>query len=106
MKLENFLEIANQFFAEAGRLLKTKNWDYAGKEVFENFTKQSALCSVLELDVSKEEHWILAQIVEKLVRLRNLEGKEPKHDSVRDSCMDIVNFAVLYYGITMEKKDG
>jgi len=105
MEVEKFLEIASGLLSEAKGLLKTKNKDYSEGEAFRNFEKQAAICGTLKLDFSKREHWALAQIVEKTNRLRELEGKPPHHDSVRDTCLDGINFFVLYYGMVTEKKE-
>lgn len=103
MKVENFLKIADGLLLEAKGLLKTKNKDYSEGEPFRNFERQAALCKTLELDVSKREHWALAQILEKVNRLRELENRQPQHESIRDTCADGINFFILYYGMKKEE---
>ena len=105
MKVEDFLKIADGLLSEAKGLLRTKNKDYSEGEPFRNFEKQAAMCKILELDISMRDHWALAQIVEKLNRLRELENRKPQHESIRDTCMDGINFFTLYYGMKKEEED-
>jgi len=82
---------------------ETKNEDYSKGDAFGAFEKEAKICEILSLDASKREHWALAQIVAKVVRLKGLENRDPHHESIRDSCVDIMNFSALYYGMRREK---
>lgn len=103
--VKDFLKIADELLSESKGLLRTKNEDYSKGAPFRNFERQAALCKILELDISKREHWALAQILEKVNRLRELEDRDPKHESTRDTCADGINFFVLYYGMKKEEED-
>jgi len=106
MKTNQFLVTANDFFEKATALLETKNKDYANEnDVFSNFDKLAQIAKILDLDVRKKEHGALYSIVDKLIRIRNLENKKPNHESVKDSCLDGVNYFVLYYGMKTEEKE-
>jgi len=103
MERDELLKFATDLFSEAESLLKTKNEDYAKqKDVFRNFDKVSQIAEILGLDVKKREHGALYEIVKKLCRLVNLEDKEPWHESVAGSCVDAINYIVLYYGMRRE----
>lgn len=105
MKINQFIATAHLLSIDAVKLLRSKNEDYSPGEAFGAFDKQAQIAKVLDLDVKKREHDALYRIVGKLVRLRALEDKDPQHESVRDNCMDGINFFTLYYGMRTEKKD-
>lgn len=104
MKINQFIAMSLLFYSDAAKLLRSKNDDYSKGEAFGAFDKQAQIAKVLDLDVKKREHDALYRIVGKLVRLRALEDKDPQHESVRDNCMDGINFFTLYYGMRIEKK--
>lgn len=105
MKIEKFLKIASGLLSEAKLMLKTKNEDYSKGDAFGAFEKEAEICGILGLDASKREHWALAQIVAKVVRLKGLENRHPHHESIRDTCADGINFFTLYYGMRVEEKE-
>jgi len=103
---ENFFNDSVSIFAEATRLLKTKNEDYTNRqEPFENFEKVSKVCKILGIDITKRHHGALYQIISKITRLLALDGREANHESIRDTCVDGINYFVLYYGMVDEDKD-
>jgi len=103
MEMTEFMMYVMTLFSDADKMLKMKNSDYAnGTDVFKNFTETSEIVRAMGLDLRKREHIALYEIVKKVNRLVNLGDSKPKNESVRDSCLDIINFAVLYYGMMSE----
>jgi len=105
MEMKEFLELTMELFAEAEMLLKSKNEDYAKQEdAFKNLNRTSQMVEVLDLDLSKREHIPLYEIVKKVHRLVNLGDTKPQHESRKDNCLDIIVFAILYYGMMIEER--
>lgn len=103
MELNEFLEIALGLFEEAGILVQSKNKDYSKQEnAFRNFDRTSQIVRALGLDLGKREHIALFEIVKKVHRLVNLGDREPQHESIKDTCLDIIVYIVLYYGMMSE----
>lgn len=86
---------------EAGNLMKLKNQDYAkGDDPFLNFRS----AQVVGVEV---ERGILVRLLDKLSRAGNLISKEPSvvNESMRDTVLDIINYAILFYAVNNERKN-
>ncbi len=97
--------LAIDMLCDAHDLLKTKSDDYALGTAFDNFEKVTEICKIMKLDINNMAHDPLKRIVSKALRLRSLEGKEPKHESVRDTCLDGINFFIIYYAMFIEASE-
>jgi len=94
--------LAIDMLCDAHDLLNTKGDDYALGTAFDNFEKVTEICKIMELDINNMAHDPLKRIISKVLRLRSLEGKKPKHESVRDTCLDGINFFIIYYAMFIE----
>ena len=100
---EKLLDTHQQLTLEAFELMKTKNHDYTsgGGDPFANFRMASAM------GISPVTG-ICLRIGDKLQRLRTFAEKGELHvkgEGVRDAALDIINYAVLCYGLSMEESD-
>lgn len=88
-------ELHDDLTDAAYRLMLDKNADYAGKEdPFANFR----LCEAARL--CSAQQGILMRMLDKVSRLStHASGQKLNTDSMRDSVIDIINYAVLFYGI-------
>lgn len=77
------------------KLMKAKNTDYGGKQdTFHSFRSFGSL-------------GILVRLSDKLSRLQAFETNgtlEVKDESVKDTVLDIINYAVLYYSFLLSEK--
>jgi len=96
------MHLAINMLSDAHDILGTKTDDYSIGKAFDNFEKVTEICKIMKLDINNMAHDPLKRIVSKVLRLRSLEGKEPKHESVRDSCIDGICFFIIYYGMFVE----
>jgi hypothetical protein len=75
--------------------MREKNADYAGsQDPFANFklTEAARLCSA--------QQGILIRMLDKVSRLSTHAGGQAlKTDSMKDSVIDIINYAILFYGM-------
>jgi len=105
MDIKEFSALALNLFEEAGELLQSKNEDYAKSEdAFKNLNRTSRMVEILDLDLKRREHVALYEVVKKVHRLVNLGDREPRHESIRNDCVDIINYIALYYGMMGEEK--
>lgn len=83
--------------ATALALMEKKNHDYAAaSDPFRNFRMFGPL-------------GILVRLSDKMSRLRSFEEEGQllvKDESVQDTVLDIINYAVLYYGMVLERVGG
>ncbi len=100
MNTARLLELHQEMCAEAWKIMEVKNHDYAGPgdDAFSNFRacEQVGLCPSLV--------GLLCRMIDKLKRLITFTktGKLKVNESAKDSCIDLINYAVIYYGITQE----
>lgn len=79
-------------------LLKSKGDDYTSGDTtrYENFLRQAEIVSWFKSDVDKA---FASMIAVKLTRLGSLlDNKEPKHESIEDTFIDLINYAALWGG--------
>jgi len=104
MNREHLLKLHKQLTTEAELLMERKNHDYAGaggEEPFANFTRCEAM------GITSTEQGFLVRMVDKLSRLSSFyESRElaVRDESLRDTILDIINYAVLLYAYTQDTK--
>lgn len=78
-------------------ILSTKGSDYADEDVLKNFKQVAQICSILNIDARTIYGTHLFYIIIKVQRICNLlnSGKTAKHESVRDSIIDLRNYISL-----------
>lgn len=80
--------------AKALDICKKKNHDYSKGHPFGNFMVAEAM------QVTTAEGGIIVRIGDKLSRLSSvLEKGAQVQESIEDTCLDIINYAILLYGI-------
>ena len=86
-------------------LMKTKNQDYTSGDTtrYENFIREAELIGWFKNDFDKA---YVALIAVKLTRLASLlDVKEPKHESIEDTFIDLVNYCALWGGFRTSSLD-
>lgn len=89
----------------AFELMQRKNADYAGKggdEPFANFTRCEAM------GICKTEAGMLVRMTDKMSRLSSFVESGTlavKDESVEDTCLDLINYSVLFYTFLQSKKE-
>jgi len=79
-------------------LMKTKAEDYtSGKtDRYENFIRQAEIMSWFK---NEQDKAFVSLITVKLARLASLlDSKEPKHESIEDTFIDLINYCALWGG--------
>lgn len=105
MNRQDLVRIHGKLVAEAHHLMVRKNKDYAGKggeEPFANFTRVEAMgiCSTTK--------GFLVRLTDKLSRLSSFADSGTfavTDESLRDTVLDIINYAVLLYAYETEERD-
>ena len=99
------LELHKKLCDEAKNLMQRKNHDYAGGRheniPFANFTR------VESMGITTTEKGILVRLTDKMSRLSTFsqEGHFSVADeSLRDTVLDVINYAILLYGYVQSKK--
>lgn len=86
-------------------LMNLKNRDYAGnggQEPFANFTRCEAM------GICSTEQGFLVRLTDKMSRLSSFVESGKLHvsdESFEDTCVDIINYMVLFHSYVSEKKD-
>lgn len=103
MNRDQYLKLHESLCKEALELSTRKNHDYAGKggeQPFANFERCEAM------GICTTGQGFLVRITDKLSRLSSFEQAgefKVKDESVKDTVLDIVNYAVLYYAQKQSK---
>lgn len=81
----------DDFQADARRLVVRKNADYANEDyALINFTRAAMIAATTEGQVC------IVHIATKIARLQELlMGKHPQNESIRDTLLDLANYAFL-----------
>lgn len=84
------------------KVMFSKGNDYANEDRLSNFKLGGAICGL-----TAEQH-CLALIATKVARLGTLlsGNKEPNHESVSDSIMDMCNYGILLDMIISDRENG
>lgn len=105
MTREELLKCHKDLCTKAHELMKLKNADYAGKsgtEPFANFTRCESM------GICNTEAGMLVRMTDKLSRLSSFVEAgafKVKDESLEDTCVDIINYAVLFHSFIQDKKN-
>jgi len=105
MNREELLNTHETLCNKSRALMRKKNADYAGGrgvEPFANFTRCEAM------GICKTEAGMLVRMTDKMSRLSSFleSGKfEVADESLEDTTLDIINYAVLLYAYVADKKN-
>lgn len=105
-----FTRFQRAFYDEAHELMRRKNADYAtgGEDDAEAFRNFNRIEQYYELGVSAEAA-TYARLLDKIARFARLisPGYEQQvtDESLRDTALDIANYASIIYGIVHEKRN-
>mgnify|MGYP003109748842 FL=1 len=96
----------HEMLCKQGReLMNLKNRDYAGnggQEPFANFTRCEAM------GICSTEQGFLVRLTDKMSRLSSFVESGKLHvsdESFEDTCVDIINYMVLFHSYVSEKDD-
>ena len=102
-KRQNLMVAHEAMCAKARVLMDKKNQDYAGDEdIFANFRRTE------DMGITSTEKGFLVRMTDKFSRLASFtENNElaVKDESVEDTLIDIINYAVLFHQYIKMKKD-
>jgi hypothetical protein len=105
MNREELLKNHERLCGMALDLMKKKNHDYAGRggeSPFANFTRCEAM------GICSTEQGFLVRLTDKMSRLSSfIEAGtlQVKDESVEDTILDVINYAVLFQSYLQEKKE-
>jgi hypothetical protein len=105
MNREQLLENHNRLCTTALNLMRRKNHDYAGRggeSPFANFTRCESM------GICTTEQGFLVRMTDKMSRLSSfIEAGtlQVKDESVEDTILDIINYAVLFQSYLESKKE-
>ena len=105
MDREGLLKYHNLLSTRAFELMQRKNADYAGRggdEPFANFTRCESM------GICKTESGMLVRMTDKMSRLSSFVESgtlSVKDESVEDTCLDLINYSVLFYAYLQSKKE-
>jgi hypothetical protein len=103
MNRDDYLKLHESLCKEALELSTRKNHDYAGKggeQPFANFERCEAM------GICTTGQGFLVRMTDKLSRLASFEQAgefKVKDESVKDTVLDIINYAALYYAQKQSK---
>lgn len=98
MTKEEQIEHIRLFTDRMKGLLESKGNDYSNDDRLSVFKLTAVLCH------TTPEKVVLDKIITKVMRLSNLLSKgQPNHESIDDTIIDLVNYAVLLDQIIKEK---
>ena len=106
MTRELLLDIHTELTQNAQELMDKKNKDYAGAsgaQPFANFERVEAL------GVCSTEKGFLVRVIDKLSRLSSFADAGTfavEDESLRDTVIDLINYAVLIYAYNSAKQTG
>lgn len=104
MNREELLKNHEVLCRKAHELMQRKNADYAGRkgnEPFANFTRCEAM------GICSTEQGFLVRMTDKLSRLSSFVEAgtfQVKDESLEDTIVDIINYAVLFQSYVQDKK--
>jgi hypothetical protein len=103
MTREELLGLFDEMTLEAKGIMKAKNADYSGgkDDVFANFRGCTAFGVEPELG-------LMIRMQDKMKRVESFVEKgrlEVRDEGVRDTCIDLINYSVLLYGLLLERTE-
>lgn len=101
MNREELFKLHQELSSIALEIMKNKNEDYSLGHPFGNFMVAEAL------QASTAENGIIIRMSDKLSRLVSVfaKGAKVKDESIKDTIIDIINYAVLMYGVYVHKSE-
>lgn len=87
-----------QLMEKGKKLLKSKADDYTSGDTtrYENFERQALIMSWFKAETDKA---FVGLIAVKLARLGSLlDSREPNHESIEDTFIDLINYCALWGG--------
>ncbi len=105
MNRDELLKRHETLCTQGRELMNLKNRDYAGnggQEPFANFTRCEAM------GICSTEQGFLVRLTDKMSRLSSFVESGKLHvsdESFEDTCVDIINYMVLFHSYVSEKKD-
>jgi hypothetical protein len=105
MNRQELLKHHQTLCSKAFALMQKKNADYAGRsgeEPFANFTRCESM------GICKTEAGMLVRMTDKMSRLSSFVESgtlQVKDESVEDTCLDLINYSVLFYSYLQGKKN-
>jgi hypothetical protein len=94
MDLDLLLKFQDEVFAECRKVMAERAKDYASpSDALINFKRAA---SVIDSDAKEV---CLTHLASKLARLRSVSDPW-------DTCLDIINYAIIYLALTGEKEEG
>ena len=97
-----FWALVDALESEAKELSLGKSKDYATDDVLSNFKRMAITVGSLQRTHIAPWEEAAHLLILKLDRLKNLEGRDPENESVRDTCLDIINYTRLLVGCYLE----
>ena len=105
MKRQQLLTVHDNITLAAKKLMDAKNHDYSGgadsSDAFLNFTR------VEKMGITDTKTGFLVRMTDKMSRLITFVqgGKlEVKDEALKDTVIDLINYSVLLYAFTLDKK--
>jgi hypothetical protein len=105
MKYQEFKPIADGLLKNCADMLVDKGGRYnaINSDFLDSFKRDAEICKLLKLNMDIPAHRALYEIIKKTSRLISLSNcKRDVGADVRDSVIDIINFAVLYYALDID----
>lgn len=98
MKIEEARKYQKKSFDDRWKIRESKSHDYATEDILSNFKRRALLFDILEIDITTPHGVALGDAVLKVDRICNLlfrRKDKPKHESVKDSIIDLKNYIDL-----------
>lgn len=107
MNKDEFETVFNETVDILNRVLNRKRNDYATQDVLSNFKRNAKFAELLNIDMTRPEGYALFMVMMKLDRVCNLlfSEKEPANESISDSIVDMLGYAMLADAILKETQN-
>ena len=105
MLKEGLLRLHHEMTLEGSAIMAKKNEDYANTEESKDAFKNFRMCE--HRGLISAAGGVLVRIDDKLSRLSTAVSGKPlqvSDESVRDTCVDLINYAVILYGLMQERQ--
>lgn len=101
MKVEELIQIKNQLFNYSNELTRLKGLGYGSEE---DTLLNTKLCEIL--GIAPAEVGVYIRLLDKVVRLgRLLTSIDIPFEGLRDTVVDLINYATYVYAIVEEKRN-
>ena len=99
ISLDELLASREKLFKYGNELIRSKGHDYNHKQQQSGDTIYNMRLTQLMGITDTIERGIMVRLSDKLMRLVSLLDTEPKHESVKDTCVDIINYTSILYTV-------